>query len=85
MSATGDVLDHSLRLTRLEDAPLAQRLSEVVGDVADSHANMQMPVNLEDTLGIIDHPPDSQIQAVQVGTRGQAQGVKDVHDAQFTG
>jgi hypothetical protein len=33
---------------------------------------------LQDPLGIVEHSPDSQIQAVQVGARGEAQCVKNV-------
>lgn len=85
MAAAGGVLDHRLGLTQFEDAPPAHRLGEIVGDVTHSHTDMQVPADLEDTLGIVDHPPDGQIQAVQVGTWGQAQSVRDVHDAQCSG
>ncbi len=45
---------------------------------------MQVPAYLDDPLWVVDHPPDCQIQAVQVGTRGEAQGVKDINDGQRT-
>lgn len=52
VAAAGGVLDHRLGLTQFEDASLAHRLGEIVGDVTHSHADMQVPADLEDTLGI---------------------------------
>lgn len=83
--ARSDILDQGLGLSEFEDAALPHRLGQIVGDVADCHADMQLPAALQDSLGIVKHPPDGQIQAVQVGARGEAQCVKNVHDAQFTG
>jgi len=62
VAGAGGVLDYGLGLTQLEDAPLAHRLGEIVGDVAHSHTDMQVLADLEDTLGVVDHPPDGQVR-----------------------
>ena len=79
--ARSGVLDHGLGLPQLKDTALPQRLDEIVGHVTDGHADMQVPAALQDPLRIVEHPTDGQIQAVQVGARGEAQCVKNVHDA----
>jgi hypothetical protein len=77
----GGVDEDGLGGLQLDDLALPLRCMDVVGDVGDDEAEVEVPADLDDALGVIEEARHGEVEPVQVGAGGQAQGVEDVHGA----
>jgi hypothetical protein len=67
-------------VSKLDDGALRQRSQRIVADIADGHSEVQALTYFQNASRVIEHFPDGEIKAIQLGAGRLPKRVENFHE-----